>query len=251
MWQRRALRAVACVLINVAPVVSQQATSVPAALRSAVPILCTENHGAARTRVRGTGIIADSGGTLLTAAHVIQQAHSDCTLSVMVPDDDWIRAGRLSAFLIKDCQLYQPLDVAVCRVRPAGSSRDWAFLRGGFVRLRDPRPGEFVSVTAFAGWGLAPITRAGHVQAHRNFRRQDGCYCDFATDITAEEGMSGSPIISASGEVLGILTLAGTGKFRGVSFGTSFAEAAPFLRTQGVMLSTDFAGLPPKSARPR
>jgi hypothetical protein len=65
---------------------------------------------------------------------------------------------------------------------------------------------------------------------------------------TAEEGMSGSPIISATGEMLGIVTLAGTGKFRGVSFGNSFAEAAPLLRTQGVMLSTDFAGHPAESA---
>jgi S1-C subfamily serine protease len=43
----------------------------PPALRAAVPLLCTENNRAAHTRVRGSGVIADSGGTLLTAAHVI------------------------------------------------------------------------------------------------------------------------------------------------------------------------------------
>src|SRR5215470_3539895 len=66
---------------------SQTPASVQAS-RSAVPLLCTETQ-AARTRVRGTGVIADSGGTLLTAAHVIQQAHSNCTLSVLIPDDEW------------------------------------------------------------------------------------------------------------------------------------------------------------------
>ena len=93
-------------------------------LRSAVPLLCTENHQAARTRVRGTGVIADSGGTLLTAAHVIQEARSDCTLSVMIPDDEWSRFRQLHAFLIGDCRLHLPLDLAVCRIRPAESSRD-------------------------------------------------------------------------------------------------------------------------------
>ena len=67
-----------------------QAANQPA-LRSAVPLLCTENHQAARTRVRGTGVIADSCGTLLTAAHVIQEASSNCTLSVMIPDEEWSR----------------------------------------------------------------------------------------------------------------------------------------------------------------
>src|SRR5271157_2959029 len=93
-------------------VLAQTAASRPApppALRAAVPLLCTENNRAARTRVRGTGVIADSGGTLLTAAHVILQARSDsrsdCTLSVMVPDEDWIHAGRLRAFLVGGCHL--------------------------------------------------------------------------------------------------------------------------------------------------
>jgi hypothetical protein len=85
----------------------------PSALRAAVPLLCTENNRAARTRVRGTGVIADSGGTLLTAAHVILQTHSGCTLSVMVPDEEWIHAGRLRAFLVGNCRLNQPLDLAM------------------------------------------------------------------------------------------------------------------------------------------
>jgi hypothetical protein len=35
--------------------------ALPPALRAAVPLLCTENNRAARTRVRGSGVIADSG----------------------------------------------------------------------------------------------------------------------------------------------------------------------------------------------
>ena len=218
-----------------------QATT-PPALRAAVPLLCTENNRAAHTRVRGTGVIADSGGTLLTAAHVILQARSNCTLSVMVPDEEWIHARRLRTFLLADCHLNQPLDLAVCRMHPADSTRDWAYLRGARIRLRPSRPGEPVWVTAFTGWGLIPLTRSGRITGRQDYQRQDGCHCDFATDITAVEGMSGSPVISSEGEVLGILTLAGNGKFRGLSFGVSFEDAKTFLAAEGVIVSAASAG---------
>jgi S1-C subfamily serine protease len=220
-------------------VVPQPAASLPA-LRSAVPLLCTENHQAARTRVRGTGVIADSGGTLLTAAHVIQEARDACTLSVMIPDDEWSHFRQLHAFLVEDCHLFLPLDLAVCRIRPADNSHDWAYLRPARIRARAAPPGEAVWITAFTGWGLSPLTRSGHIQGRQIYQRQDGCYCDFATDIAAVEGMSGSPVISAQGEVIGILTLAGSGKFRGISFGASLAEAANFLHAEGVSTTSEF-----------
>ena len=206
----------------------------PPALHAAVPLLCTENYRAARTRVRGSGVIADSGGTLLTAAHVILEARSGCTLSVMIPDQDWIRPGRLRAFLVGDCHLNQPLDLAVCRIHPAENSRDWGYLRGARIGMRPAQSGEPVWITAFTGWGVLPLVRSGHITGRQNYHRQDGCRCDFATDIAAVEGMSGSPVISSDGEVLGILTLAGNGRFRGLSFGVSFQEAKSFLTAEGV-----------------
>lgn len=213
----------------------------PPALRGAVPLLCTETSQAARTRVRGTGVVVSSGGILLTAAHVIQDAHFNCTLSVMVPDDDWNRFRQLHAFLIRDCRLLPALDLAACRIHPAESSRDWAWLRPAAIRARSAPAGESVWITAFTGWGRSPLVRSGHIQGRQLYQRQDGCYCDFATDIPVEEGMSGSPLISAQGEVIGILTLAGRGRFRGVSFGASLAEAAAFLRAEGI--STEAASL--------
>ena len=113
----------------------QAGSSLPA-LRSADPLLCTENHQAMRTRVRGTGVIADSGGSLLTAAHVIQEARDGCTLSVMIPDEEWSRFRQLHAFLIEDCRLFLRLDLAVCRIRPADSRRDWGFIWPARVRPR-------------------------------------------------------------------------------------------------------------------
>ncbi len=196
-----------------------------------------------RTRVRGTGVIADSGGTMLTAAHVIQEARSNCTLSVMIPDDEWNRFRQLHAFLIRDCRLLAALDLAVCRIHPADRSRDWGYIRPARIRTRTAPAGEPVWITAFTGWGLSPLIRSGRIQGRQTYRRQDGCYCDFATDIAAVDGMSGSPVISAQGEVIGILTLAGSGKFRGVSFGASLEEAASFLKTEGVPTTENLQGI--------
>jgi hypothetical protein len=190
-------------------------------------------------------VIADSGGTMLTAAHVIQQARNDCTLSVMIPDDEWSRFRQLHAFLIKDCRLFLPLDLAVCRLRPADNSRDWAYLRPARSLTRSALTGEAVWITAFTGWGLAPLVRSGRIQGRRIYQRKDGCYCDFATDIAAVEGMSGSPVITAQGELIGILTLAGSGKFHGISFGASLQEAANFLKAEGVSTTGSQTALVP------
>jgi len=207
----------------------------PPALRAAVPLLCTENMPAFRTYVRGTGLIADSGGTLVTAAHVIQQARFSCTLSVMIPDDEWIRVGHLRRFLLARCHLNEFLDLAVCRIQPADNPRDLGYIRAAPLRFRQVTPGEPVSVTGFTGWVLAPLTRSGRITGQEDYRRQDGCRCDFATNIVAVEGMSGSPVISRRGEVLGIITQAGKGRFRSTSFGVTFEEARSFLTAEGVV----------------
>ena len=213
-------------------VFAQQQETLPP-LRAAVPLLCTENS--LRTYVRGTGLIADSGGTLITAAHVIVMARFNCTLSVMIPDDEWIHASHLRRFLLVRCHLNELLDLAVCRIQPADNPRDLGYIRAGPLRFRPVATGEPVSVTGFTGWVIAPLTRAGRITGQEDYRRQDGCRCDVATSITAVEGMSGSPIISPTGEVLGVITQAGKGRFRGTSFGVTFEEAKSFLIAEGIV----------------
>jgi S1-C subfamily serine protease len=132
-----------------------------------------------------------------------------------------------------------PLDLAACRIRPADNSRDWGYIRTARIRTRPAPTGEPVWITAFTGWGLSPLVRSGHIRGRQIYQRNDGCYCDFAIDIAAAEGMSGSPVISAQGEVIGILTLAGSGQFRGLSFGASLQEAASFLKAEGVATEPD------------
>ena len=198
-------------------------------------MLCTENNLPFRTFVHGSGFIADSSGTLITAGHVILQAHFSCTLSVMVPDNEWVHVGHLRRFLLERCHVNEMLDIAVCRIQPADDARDLGYVRGAPLRFRPVVPGEPVSVTGFTGWVLAPLARTGHITGQEDYRRPDGCRCNFATDIVAVEGMSGSPVISYSGEVIGIITQAGRGRFRGTSFGVTFEEAKSFLMAEGIV----------------
>ncbi len=237
LW-RHAIFAAAFGLSQWAYALPPPAVSAPP-LRAAVPLLCTESNEPFRTFVRGTGLIAGPGGTLITAAHVVQQSRLNCTLSVMVPDDEWIHARHLRRFTLSDCRINEMLDIAVCRIQPADDPRDSAYLRPATIRLRPVAPGEAISVTGFTGWVSAPLTRMGHITGQEDYRRQDGCRCDFATDVVAVEGMSGSPVISSSGEVLGILTQAGKGRFRGTAFGVTLDEAQSLLRAEGVIPGTD------------
>jgi hypothetical protein len=105
---------------------------------------------------------------MLTAAHVIQQARNDCTLSVMIPDDEWSRFRQLHAFLIKDCRLFLPLDLAVCRLRPADNSRDWAYLRPARILTRSALTGEAVWITAFTGGACRHWFAAGAFRVARS-----------------------------------------------------------------------------------
>jgi len=156
-------------------------------------------------------------------------------LSVMIPDDEWNRVGRLRRFVLARCDLNQTVDIAICRLKPADNIHDLDYLHPAQVGFRPPVSREPVWLTGFTGWLMVPLVRAGHVIGEEAYRTQDGCRCNFATDIVAVEGMSGSPIISLDGEVVGIITQAGRGNFRGISFGTSLREVRDFLAAHGLV----------------
>jgi len=101
---------------------------------------------------------------------------------------------QLHAFLIKDC-VFSAADLVVCRIRPADSSRDWGYVRPR-GSARGPRRRRAVWLRPSQD---GPFTAGAAADASKDARfisRQDGCYCDFSTDIAAVEGMSGSPVIS-------------------------------------------------------
>jgi hypothetical protein len=151
-WRQTVLAALSWLLLTGAAA-AQMATP---ALRSAVPLLCTENGLAPRTRVRGTGVVADSGGTLLTAAHVTQEAHEGCTLSVMIPDDEWNRFRQLHAFLIKDCRLFLPTAAFIGDIADRRGSARGPRRRGNRCGLPPSQDGAF---RHWSGAGTSRVAR--------------------------------------------------------------------------------------------
>jgi S1-C subfamily serine protease len=205
-----------------------------AASRFAVPVLCTDNQLAAHTRARGTAVIIDASGVILTAAHVILDAGIYCTLTVLVPNDEWSRASKFYAFSVQKCSTDQLLDIAACRITPIDRLKDWSFLRVANIRAQAVGSGGFATVTGFTGWGWFPTVLRGQILPPQLYHTHEGCYCDVAINVETHEGMSGGPIVDESGILIGLITLAGTGKFRGVSFGTAMTTAVPFLQNHGI-----------------
>lgn len=216
---------------------SEASGTAAVAARWAVPVLCTEIQGSARTRVRGTAVIIDSRGLILTAAHVVLGPNLFCALTVLVPEDQWSKTRRSHAFSVQHCATETSLDLALCQIAPAERKKDWAYLSVAKLRRQFPLSGSAVTITAFWGWGMLPVPRRGRLTSHALYKRQDGVYCDFSTDIIAFEGMSGSPVVTDEGDLIGVITTAGLKKFSDRSFGVSIERAAAFLRLNGLGLS--------------
>jgi len=208
------------------------------AARWAVPVLCTETQASARTKVRGTAVIVDVRGLILTAAHVVLKPNLFCALTVLVPEDQWSNSLRSHAFSVQQCATETSLDLALCHIEPAERRKDSAFLLAAKLQQRLPPPGSAITITGFWGWGMLPVLRRGKLTTHQLYKRQDGAYCDFSTDVIAFEGMSGSPVVTDEGDLIGLITTAGIKQFSGRSFGISMERAAAFLRANGLPLES-------------
>jgi len=232
------LRELALVSTFVASLYSAKASELPAvAPRFAVPILCTDSQLGARTRTRGTAVIVSSTGIIVTAAHVVSGSQPPCKLTAVIPNAEWSRASAFRPFLLESCSTNELLDIALCHIQPIGTGGEWSWVQAARVRIEIPPAESLITITGFTGWGFFPtVVRARMISPRQRYRRQDGCYCDFAVDAVTHEGMSGSPLVTEEGDVIGLITTAGSGKFRGISFGTTFEGAAAFLRKAGLLV---------------
>lgn len=211
----------------------------PVAYRWAVPVLCTETRTSARTKVRGTAVVIDERGVILTAAHVVLGTNLFCALTVLVPEDHWNITSRSHAFSVQQCATEMALDLAVCQIVPAEHRKDAEYLRAPKLRRDVPSPDSPITITGFWGWGMLPVPRRGRLTSHLLYKRQDGAFCDFSTDVVAFEGMSGSPVITEEGDLIGVITITGVKKFAGSSYGVSIGRAEAFLRANRLTIPAE------------
>lgn len=135
----------------------------------------------------GSGVIYDSSGLILTAAHVV--AGSD-TVIVRLADGEEIEGTVMGG----DSEF----DVAVVRVDRSGLSAATLALD------TEPRAGQ-LAIAVGSPWGLQSTVTAGIVSAvNQSIRSEASFQSVLQTDAAINPGNSGGALVNRNGEVLGI-----------------------------------------------
>ena len=136
----------------------------------------------------GTGFFVDASGTAVTAAHVVAGARVLFGIS----------AATGQAFPIAVAALDTGTDVAVLRVPPGVAPSSIASGERSFT----VSAGDEVSISGYSGGELrelAPAVSIGHVSRTLS----DG---SLELSATVNPGQSGGPVLTSSGELLGLLS---------------------------------------------
>ena len=154
----------------------------------------------------GTGVIINSNGTILTAAHVVGD---EDTVTVIFSDGSSVEGEVVGT--------HEPTDVAVVSVDPAGRTLVPAELAAG----EDVRVGQ-LAVAVGSPFGFDQTVTAGIISAvDRLVPGSDASFVQ--TDAPINPGNSGGPLINLNGEVVGIndLIFTESGDSAGVGFAIS------------------------------
>jgi serine protease Do len=162
-----------------------------------------ESPTTVRTRSgAGSGIVVDSGGYILTNAHVVGSARQ---LNVLLPQ---IADDRATASILKPAGKVMPArvvgvdretDVAVLKIEAKGLP----FLK--FADSEELRQGSLVF--AFGSpFGLENSVTMGVVSSVARQVRPDDPMIYIQTDASINPGNSGGPLVDADGQVVGINT---------------------------------------------
>ena len=208
---------------SVVPSAAEVTTSAPASTTNAaetvdIELLANEPFAAAAEAIRpsvvrlelanglGTGVIINSNGTILTAAHVV--GDSD-TVTVVFADGSRVEGEVVGT--------HEPTDVGVISVDPDGRQLVPATLAaGGEVRVGQ------LAVAVGSPFGFDQTVTAGIISAvDRLVPGSDASFVQ--TDAPINPGNSGGPLINLQGEVVGIndLIFTESGDNAGVGFAIS------------------------------
>jgi S1-C subfamily serine protease len=191
---------------------------------SVFPVVCgilgPESHFQV-TQMVGTGFLVNSEGDFLTAGHVASElskyaAANNCFRAIYIifggdASEDLVNTRW---FRINSCQSDQQLDVAACSLTQNPFQDSSLRNRVGLLKFDDLFQYADGTPVAFTGYPLQmgrPLTSKGHIAAlYPN---------QLIVDKAAWPGASGSPVYTAKGKVIGLLTQAG----RGIGSGLAYA----------------------------
>jgi len=180
-----------------------------------------------RGKSTGTGFVIDAKGSILTNAHVVENARS---VTVGFADGKTVRARLRGTDPSTDLALLL-VDPKAAKLRPLtlGSSKD--------TKVGDP------TVAIGNPFGLDQTLTTGVISAkQRRLEAPNGFQIEdvLQTDAAINPGNSGGPLIDAAGRVIGVNSQIRTGSAGGGSVGIGFAvpidtakRVVPELRSKG------------------
>jgi len=177
----------------------------PALLDPLLRDLFGDPAGSSRERGQGSGVVIDSGGLVLTNAHVVDRAD---LVEVTLADGRQVDGSVVGADPVTDLAVVRIPQISSLEAAPLGDSEalevgDWA------IALGSP-------------YGLERTVTLGIVSSlHRNINSlgfSDKRLDLIQTDAAINPGNSGGPLINAAGDVIGINTLVRSGPGAGLGF---------------------------------
>ena len=159
-------------------------------------------HGATPVQGQGSGFIVSADGTILTNAHVVEDA-----------DEVTVKLNDKREFKAKVLGADKTSDVAVLKIE----ARNLPTVRIG--ASAQTQVGEWVLAIG-SPFGFESSASAGIVSA-KSRNLPDGSYVPFIqTDVAVNPGNSGGPLFNMNGEVIGINSqiYSRSGGYQGLSF---------------------------------
>lgn len=154
------------------------------------------------TTYLGSGFVYDRGDFAATCAHLFENRFAEPVFAVRFGDGRWCLAELWGASA--------PADVAVLRLRDGASSGRGSSRKHPRLDAEQelPEQGDWVAVCGATQHGLHPVGLVGMVsqprQSFRAFLEEAGVHF-LQVVLPTLPGMSGSPVVGASGEVVAML----------------------------------------------
>jgi S1-C subfamily serine protease len=202
---------------------------------SVFPVVCAALNPANAFRVIqmvGTGFLINRQGGFMTAGHVAEElskfaAANNCFGAVFIAFGSDASEDRVNTrwFRISSCASDQQLDLAACSVTQNPFEDASLASRIAVLKLDELFHYEDGTAVAFTGYPLEmgrPLTSKGFIAAR--YPNQ------LLVDKAAWPGASGSPVYTAAGTVIGLLTKAGMGIGAGIAYAVPSDTMVDFLQ---------------------
>lgn len=204
-------------------------TAIEAIKHSIASMDCLAINGAEAKPLKriGSAFLVSDSGDFLTAAHVVMEMHNGIdpcpTSAITLALGSWrpeMSAEQMLWFPFepKNCRIERNLDIALCRLS--------ADLRARIKKSRKDTPVQFEWNTqsdgtklAFTGFPLEardPMTFRAHVAAYRILFTEEPTP-ELILDHASLPGFSGSPVYTADGKIVAIVTKDGKPEAPGIS----------------------------------